>query len=151
LAYLPVADRLEPQASRSQLVAIAEFLETRKSPFVRLRVMNPVFDHINTEFSVNFKPGKSEQFYKELLSKELEQYLSPWAFNPEAKIPFGGTVFQSTILGFIEGREYVDYVTGFMMKKNDDLLPPPSGELTTSSARAILVSGKHTINTNTIP
>jgi hypothetical protein len=41
--------------------------------------------------------------------------LSPWAFEDGAELNFGGKVFKSSIQGFVEKQEYVDYVMVFKL------------------------------------
>jgi len=45
------------------------------------------------------------------LNEELKKFLSPWAFEEGEDIIFGGKVYKSSILAFIEKRPYVEYVT----------------------------------------
>lgn len=148
LTTRPLAERFEPKVSRGRLDDIADFLKTRTSPFVRLNVMNPIFERINTSAFVQFQSGKSPAFYKNQLELDLKQYFAPWAFDPKAKIEFGGQIFSSSILGFIEQRDYVDYIKNFRMSKTDTPSVLPENDvsvLTTSTARGIFVSGKHVI------
>ena len=143
VSNLPFTERLKPKASRRLLEAVHDFLKERISPFVRLRVMNPVYDEIHIAIDVIYKQGKSPEFYNAQLRQDLERYFAPWAYAPDAPMPFSGVVFKSSIIGFVESLDYVDYIKNFNMKKNDDLV---ADEITPSSARAILVSGNHQIN-----
>ncbi len=136
----PLADRLEPKVARGQLAEIHHFLSRHTSPFVRLSVMNPVIERIQTQFKVKFLPGKSPEFYKNKLAVDLERYLNPWAYGDQGKLTFGGRVLRSSLLGFIEKCEYVDYVTDFKMFKEGESTTD-ANEITTSSVRGILVSG----------
>jgi len=65
--------------------------------------------------SVGLMPGYDGNFYGRLLNEELKRFLSPWAFEEGRDIVFGGKIFKSSILSFVEQREYVDYVTNFKL------------------------------------
>ena len=150
LATRPLVERFEPKVSRGRLDDITDFLKSRIAPFVKLTVMNPIFEPIYTQSKITFKEGKSPAFYKNQLDLDLKRHLAPWAFDPTAKIEFGGEIFSSAILGFIEQREYVDFVEDFTVSKTDFSLSTDSpseneGVLTTATARGIFVSGKHKI------
>ena len=152
LATRPLAERFEPKVSRGRLDDITDFLKSRIAPFVKLTVMNPIFEPIYTQSKITFKEGKSPAFYKNQLDLDLKRHLAPWAFDPTAKIEFGGEIFPSAILGFIEQREYVDFVEDFTVSKIDPsvtavALLEDEGVLTTATARGIFVSGKHKITT----
>ncbi len=140
------ADRLEPKVSRGRLAEIEGFLKKHAAPFVRLQVLNPAFEPIHTKFEVKFQKGKSPDFYKVQLAKDIQAFLSPWAFDSAAKITFGGRLFPSSILHFIEQQdEYVDYVTNFQMWRGDPSVPGNEKDITPTTARTILVSGTHEI------
>lgn len=115
LAQLPLADRLRPKATRSLLNKIEAFLKKRTSPFVRVRVHNPRYQPFRVQGKVRFVQGKSVTFYQQQLQKDLERFLSPWAFEAGKEIDFGGVVYKSVILRFIEQLAYVDYVTDFSL------------------------------------
>ena len=53
--------------------------------------------------------------YAPALVQELIEYLSPWAFESGKDITFGGRIYKSVLLQFVEKRPYVDYVTSFKM------------------------------------
>src|SRR5690606_24770128 len=87
-----------------------------------------------------------ESFYLQLLNTEIEQFLCPWAFNNQQEISFGGKIYKSAILNFVEERPYVDFVTCFKM--NHIINRNTAGtkvlldvdEAVASTARSILVS-----------
>ena len=139
-----LADPLHPKASRALLARIEHFLAARISPFVRLQVLNPIYEDIIITCKVKFLEGRSPEYYKELLEKEITQFLAPWAFDPTAQVVFGGVVYHSSIIGFIERRPYVDFVIDLVMSKRNS--EKPSDELKASTARVVLSSGSHTVN-----
>ncbi len=48
-----------------------------------------------------------------MLQQNIIEYLSPWAFLRESQIHFGGVVGASQMVDFIEGIEFVDFITDF--------------------------------------
>ena len=137
------ADLLEPKVPYSLLEKIQDYLKKRISPFVRLRVMNPRYEKINSRFKVKFYKGKSDEFYKKQLKEDLLRFLSPWAFGEEVRISFGGKIFQSSLIKFIENRSYVDYITDFTLIDEEGI---ERQEIEAKTARSILISGTHYVD-----
>jgi hypothetical protein len=133
-------DRLHtPTASRGLLERISAFLKKRTTPFAKIQVLNPIYESIRTQFYVQFQKGKSPEFYRELLIKDINQFLAPWAFDPTATVTFGGVVYRSSILGFIENRDYVDYVVNFEMFQSSDSAVSKN-EIKATSERVVLTT-----------
>ncbi len=151
LATQPLVERFEPKVSRGRLDDINDFLKKRIAPFVQLDVMNAIFEPIDTMSKITFVKGKSPAFYQNQLNLDLKRYFAPWAFDPTAKIEFGGQIFPSSILGFMEQRDYVNFVEDFKVTKSRDSNTTSEGKtddegvLTTETARGIFVSGKNEI------
>lgn len=137
---------LRPYTPVGLLTNISDYLKTITSPFVVLHVKNPQFEEIQLDFKVKFYEHLSEPFYLQLLNMEIEQFLCPWAFNNKVEISFGGKIFKSAVLNFVEERPYVDFVTCFKM--NHIIKRDKTGveaildveEATASTSRSILVS-----------
>jgi Baseplate J-like protein len=106
---------LEPKVDVGTLGEIYQFLKRINPEFAILRVRNPRYERIKLKFIVYFKPGFDEGYYTQVLNTEIVQYLSPWAYDSAAEIAFGGMVYRSALLDFVEERDYVDYVTQFEM------------------------------------
>lgn len=143
---------LEPKVSKDTLVSIQDYLQAHTGMFVTLHVENPHYEKVVLDFKVRFKTLGDTGYYKKLLNEELKQFLSPWAFSASQDIAFGGAARKSVLLNFIDGRDYVDFVTDCNMyhqvgnKKSGNV-----NEIIVSDPRAILVSGNtHTINDYTL-
>lgn len=104
-------DIFQPRLPAATLQAIKEFLKKRMSPFIRLEVLNPIYETVAVTATIQFRKGKSENFYLKQLEKDVQAFLAPWS-SPENRhdISFGGQVYYSLILDFIEKRPYVEYV-----------------------------------------
>jgi hypothetical protein len=109
------ANPLQPKTSRRTLIAIQEYLKTKTSPFVHVHAKNPVYEQIIVQFKVQFYPGIDKGYYIKKLNDEIVHYLTPWAFDENAEVKFNQKIYASSIINFIEERDYVDFITDFVM------------------------------------
>ena len=140
-------DPLKPYTSLGLLTEIEKFLSRRLACFVKLHVKNPRFEEVFTEFEVRFYDGFDETFYQKKLQEELTRFLSPWAFSGGGSPTFGGKIYKSVLLNFIEERPYVDYVANFKLfhkyqplGQQKEVTSPDLSEVEGSTAVSILVS-----------
>ncbi len=147
------ANPLKPYTQQSTLTNIENYLRKRISCFVNLHACQPQFEEIRLEFSVKlFDQYKDFTFYTDQLKEEITQFLSPWAFGNTSSIDFGGKVYKSVLINFIEEKYYVDFITDvFMYVRVDETSAESSDldEIFASTARSILVSApasKHVIH-----
>ncbi len=103
-------DPLRPYTSLGMLTDIAEFIGNRVSCFVKLHVDNPQFEEVRVNMSVRFYDGFDETFYTNTLQESILRFLSPWAFPEGGNPTFGGKVYKSVLIDFVEELQYVDYV-----------------------------------------
>ncbi len=104
-------DPLRPFTSLGMLTDVAEFIGSRVSCFVKLHVNNPQFEEVRVNMSVRFYDGFDETFYTNTLRESILRFLSPWAFPEGGNPTFGGKVYKSVLINFVEEQLYVDYVT----------------------------------------
>lgn len=133
-------DILQPKVESGTLSRIATYVQARVGEQVKLAVKNPFYQTIRLDFKVKFRPGYEFNFYCQQLQKKIIEFISPWAFNAQREIAFGGKVYKSVLLDLVEEVEYVDYVTDFKMYSSDQ-----NGDLNEVSPEApnvILVSDK---------
>lgn len=141
-------DPLRPYVDQATLKAVERFLRPRFSPFVRLEVTNPRIEEIHLDFSVRFAPGIADfAFYIDALNAALVGYLTPWAVPGGGEITFGGRLWRSRVIDFLDGRPEVDFVTEVKMyhkidvtAADGDWTPIPVEVVEATSARSILVS-----------
>jgi hypothetical protein len=140
---LKAVDRLQPKVTLAKLEEIKRYLEERNTAFVcnadaTLHVMNPEYQKITVDFEVKFMPEVSAiDFHVRKLREEIIRFLSPWAYEDGAEINFGGKMYKSSILNFVEEQPYVDYVAHFKMMRfgsTQDL-----SEIEADTPRSILV------------
>lgn len=145
------ANPLRPYTNQSTLKAIEAFLKKRISCHVQLHVVNPVFEEIQMKFKLKLAKGFDDfTIYCKQLQEEITAFLSPWAYGKD-DINFGGKMYKSVMINFIEERPYVDYITDvemFHITEKNQLIKTDQDEITASTARSILVSvpaSKHDI------
>ncbi len=127
---------LEPYTSLGVLDEIETFLRQHVSCFVELHVRNPAFEAVKTDFKVKLKEQTDETYHINLLKEAITRFLSPWAFggtNPT----FGGKIYKSALINFVEEQPYVDYITDFKLMDRDGI---DQNEIEPSKAISILVS-----------
>lgn len=144
-----IFDPLQPRASQNLLREIEDFIHNLNSLHVKFDAINPDYETVLLDFRVKFYDRYDANAYRKVLNDDIVRYLSPWAFGDFSDIHFGGKLFKSVIIRFIEERKYVDFISHFKMyhrvegEEND---MTDYSEITARSARAILVSApEHTI------
>ncbi|MGR9130564.1 hypothetical protein [Rhizobium leguminosarum] len=108
-------DPLKPYTSLGVLQEIEAFLNKRTSCFVRLHVRNPEFEEVRVRFGLRLHDGYDETYYREQLRQAITRFLSPWAFAGGGAPTFGGKVYKSVLIDFVEEQPYVDYVSDFQL------------------------------------
>ncbi|MDF0651248.1 MAG: baseplate J/gp47 family protein [Nitrospira sp.] len=108
-------DPLRPYTSLGLLEEIGRFLRKRLSCFVNLHVKNPQFEEVLVSCGVRLREGLDETFYETKLQEAITRFLSPWAFPGGGHPSFGGKIYKSVLINFVEDQPYVDYVTDFQL------------------------------------
>ncbi|PWV56945.1 baseplate J/gp47 family protein [Chitinophaga sp. S165] len=141
----PADERFSPKVSRIILERVSEYLRSRTSVFAKVQVINPVYQPVSFRGSIRLRPGKDANFYQKKLVGEVQAYLSPWINSGSQDIVFGGTMMMSSVLQFIENRDYVDYVTDFTMFVNTGGVEgPPVKAVTADTPWSVLIGGEQT-------
>ena len=134
---------LKPYTSLNTISKISDFIKKRTTPHAKVEVINPLFEEIQLDFQIQFRENIDFTLYQKKLNQDILKFLSPWAFKSETqqRLEFGGIIYKSVLLDYIEELSYVDFVTEFKMnhigptKTNSDI-----EEAIASSPRSILVS-----------
>ncbi len=135
-------DPLKPYTKKSTLKNIEEFLNERTSCQVTVHTAQPDFEEVKVKCKIVLRDEFPDiNYYKEVIQKDIMNFLSPWAFTTDTDLNFGGRVHKSVLIDFIDELPYVDFITDFEL-----LHIKSSGETTlvdeaiASTARSILVS-----------
>jgi len=145
-------DLLQPRISKAILTAAQEYISRWMTTFAHMEFINPVYEPVSVKCSVKIRPGFDENYYATQLNKELQEYIAPWILNRNSSPSFGGKLYASGIINFIEERPYVDYLTNFeAFKLENDKLVSWKEFVAGSNETVILTSvAQHEIDTNAI-
>lgn len=110
-----LSNPFEPKVSPSTRESIRQYLQAYAGIFTQIYVESPQFEPIRIEAKVAFKSGFDGIFYANQLNEALKKFLSPWAFEEGEEIVFGGRIYISRILAFMESLDYVDLVADFKL------------------------------------
>jgi hypothetical protein len=105
---LQAVDPTVPTAPGDQLDRIKTYLENLASPFVRFRVVNPVYVRVKVNATVQFTRDSDPGANVKRLNDDLVSYLSPWYYDAERAAKRGRYAFEAEISDFIETRPYVE-------------------------------------------
>lgn len=147
LTKLEPGDMLQPMAPVSTLTKVKKFLKPRVSPFARIRVMNPRYEQIHVRVKVRLRSGRDKNYYLSQLKTDLRHFLAPWHLGDSDKLSFGQHLVYSDVLGFIEGLEYIDFVSDLRLFDFKSTLSeleennPGLKEIVPLTARSILSPG----------
>ena len=138
------ADPLRPYTRTSLLESIRAHLQARTTCHAQVLTAQPQFEAVRIACRVVLLDGYDDiPYYTQLLQNEVTRFLSPWAFGRGTDIAFGGRLWKSVVIDFIEERPYVDYITDVRMFVTPGETAVEGGdvdEAVASTARSILVS-----------
>ncbi|HVI44762.1 MAG TPA: baseplate J/gp47 family protein [Chitinophaga sp.] len=139
----PADEKSNPKVSRIILEKVSQYLAPRTSAFAKVQVINPVYQPVDFKGNIRFKEGLDVNFYGKKLIREVQAFMSPWINTGSQDIVFGGTLMMSSVLQFVEQRDYIDFVTEFTMFTNKDgTNGPPVMAVTADTPWSVLVAGR---------
>ncbi len=103
--------------SRQLLADIKTYIQTVSTPFIKCEVVNPIYEDVKVNVTVKFKPGYEKGLFLNLLYQDLNNFFSPWIFDPSADVQLGGNIPTSKIIDFINNRYYVEGIGNFSILK----------------------------------
>lgn len=108
-------DQLQPRVDIDTLVRIQNYAQQHAGKQVRISVKNPCYQSVRIDLKVRFYEGYAFNHYRQELELALIRALTPWAYDKTREIEFGGRIYRSVLLDFVEELPYVDFVTDFKM------------------------------------
>ena len=134
---------LEPKVNINLLDQIQDFVASISSPWAEIKVVNPRYEKIQIECQVKFKPPYDANFgyYSRTLNQAITDFLAPWTRNVHAEVQFGGRLYYSAVVDFIEQQESVDYIVDFKMNLEGQTNVKAA---IASTPRSVLTSGAST-------
>ena len=147
---LPAGDPLQPRCNAALLRDIEDFIARHfNSPFAAVRITNPAYETLLIDCKVAFRSGFDPGYYSAVLNDELKRFLSPWAYEEGKDIIFGGKIYRTELLAFVEGREYVEYVVDFQLyHRFEGTAPGGISQMKIGLDFVVALSPKPTVGTN---
>ncbi|GGB82318.1 hypothetical protein [Dyadobacter sediminis] len=130
-----------PVAGQNLLNSIDRFVDSVKSPQVQAEVTNAAFVEIKIVAQISFRHRMEAGFYINKLQKELEDFLSPWAFREDMEVQLGSKLHLSSVISFIETREYINFIDRISWEKNGETVRDQ--EIILDQKSVVVSSGKH--------
>lgn len=106
---------LQPKVDMDTLTRMAEFARRHAPMGVKIWTRNPRYQSLRCSFKVRMHPGYPFIGYRPRINEALVQALSPWLFEADHPLDFGGKVYRSVLLNRVEDLPWVDYVTDFRL------------------------------------
>ncbi len=104
-----------PKVSDALLQAMSKALSRRVTGMTTVSVINAKYEPLQVNCEVNYREGKSQEFYARQLNGELQRFLTPWAYSQRGALRFGSRLHQSVVQAFIASRDYVQSFTRFKL------------------------------------
>jgi hypothetical protein len=111
---------LAPKVSTAVRMKVQAYLQQRASFFTQVHVQNPDYERVLLSFKVKFATEGDFGLYRNKLNEDISQHLTPWAYDSTLDIRFGGQIQKSALLNFIEGLDYVAFLTEFRLFHVDE-------------------------------
>jgi len=108
---------LMPKINYLDLRRIEKYLISKSSPFAKIHAVNPQLEYVLINCKVKFKAGVDKGFYLQKLNEDLINFLTPWAAGDTAAVSFSAKIYASSIINFIDEKEYVNYVVDLVMQQ----------------------------------
>ncbi len=110
-----IKDKLYPRLNGYSLMEIRDYLKCKASPFITIEVTNPYYEPIKVHAKVKFDGKRPDGYYLVQLNTEILQFLSSWLYSEIKEEEFGISIYKSDVLGFVQNRPYVEFVTEFSL------------------------------------
>lgn len=106
-----------PKASYPELRNIEQFVLAKSSPFVKVHAVNPQLDYLKISCKVRFYADADKGYYLKKLNEDIILFLTPWATGNSDAVSFSAKIYASSVISFIDKRDYVDYVADLFMSQ----------------------------------
>ncbi len=105
----------EPMVNNTTLQKIKTFISEIAPPSVKIEVRNPVYERIQVRCAVKIKDGLDAGYFLDRLNNELINYLTLWQSDSKNEPGFGKVIKCTDVLAYIQGLEYIEFVTDFSL------------------------------------
>jgi hypothetical protein len=126
------ADAFAPRAPANLLADIEAYVRERAPAAAHVVVRNARYVAVAVRLGVRFRDGVDPRWAQQQLGEDLNRFLSPWAYDEGAELMIGGRIYASSILDFVDRRDYVEYVAELRLARSEDgenfKIVPPAAE-----------------------
>ena len=137
---------LQPRVSKNMLSEIETFIMDLSTLHLVCKVENPDFEEIKFKFDVKFYDAYDPNTYLNTIKDDIKKFLAPWAYDSKKGIYFGGQLYKSQAITYLEGLKYVDYISNFQLY-NLNIGEVDKSFIKTIKASSILTSASdHDVN-----
>lgn len=112
----------EVKLSLADMEQIQDYLNQYISPFVKIQVVNPIFEDIWIKCKVKFSNISSGKGVRRL-NHDFFKFMTPWYDVHTGPVELKKSIKKSEIFNFIKKRPYISFVTGISIihiKQNED-------------------------------
>lgn len=106
---------LQPKFAAYELEEIKEYLSQYSPPYATLSVNYPDYLPIRVRLGVRLMAGYPTKESVKKIMESIRQFLSPWAYDTQHEISFGGEVYANALIGYLENLPFVDYITNIKL------------------------------------
>ena len=111
---------LQPKMAEYQLTRIGQYLEQLAPPYADISVEHPRYLQVKARLGVRLKAGFQPELSLAQLNQSIKRFLSPWAFDADDEVSFGGEVYANALIGYIENLPYVDYIVNIKLFQSEN-------------------------------
>ena len=109
----------EPKVPTGLLADIHDYLATKVPSATIVEVDNAHYVQVKVQARIRFAGAGDEDYYRQQAIEAIRQFLSPWAYDEQADITIGGTLYANSVVNFLEHLPYVDYVSNVLLHRKD--------------------------------
>ncbi len=106
-------DGLTPKVNQQMLNGIRSFIEQKVSPFVRVKVRNPIYEFIRIRCNIKFIDTANVGSRIEELNREIQRLICPWSEKATEAMYVGGVISIDAMFNYIKSLPYVKFITKF--------------------------------------
>ena len=91
-----------------QLQEMKDFLNSISSSFIDIEVINPLIEYLLVNCRARFNRIDAGLNYRQKLSDDIAEYLSPISRMDETNGGIGGSVMPTTVVNYVENLPYIE-------------------------------------------
>lgn len=102
-----------PTINYKQLLSIEQYLGNFASPFINIKVRNPVYEYVRVYCKVKFTDNANFGQDINRLKRDIQRFVCPWFFDKTKEVQIGGQLSLDSLKNYLTGLNYVKFITKF--------------------------------------